>query len=324
MILPLLDSSFSEIITLQKKSILLTGGAGFIGSHVADALIAAGYRVVIIDNLSTGVRSNVPIDAEFHYMDIRDSELGSLFAANKFNAVIHHAAQIDVRKSMREPAADAEINVVGSLKLLECCRQYDVRKFVFASTGGAIYGEQDYFPADEKHPARPISIYGADKLAMEQYLYVMHVDCGLSAVCLRYANVYGPRQNPLGEAGVVAIFTNRMLEGKPAIINGDGLQTRDYTYVGDVARMNMLALGLEGFHIFNVGTGIETDVVTLYDKLNDLTDAKQDRVFGHAQPGEQLRSCIDSSHARTCLNWQPEIGLDGGLERTVAWFRKTR
>ena len=306
---------------MTKKSILLTGGAGFIGSHVADALLAAGYRVVIIDNLSTGVRSNVPVDAEFHQMDIRDSELGNLCAANEFYAVIHHAAQIDVRRSMREPAADAEINVVGSLKLLECCRKYDIGKFVFASTGGAIYGEQDYFPADEKHPARPISIYGADKLAVEKYLYVMHVDCGLSAVCLRYANVYGHRQNPLGEAGVVAIFTNRMLEGKPAVINGNGLQTRDYTYVGDVARMNLIAIGLEGFNIFNVGTGIETDVVTLYDKLNDLTGANRARVYGTAQPGEQQRSCIDSRKAQAKLCWRPEIGLDEGLEKTVNWFK---
>ena len=306
---------------MPKKSLLLTGGAGFIGSHVADAMLAAGYRVVIIDNLSTGVSANVPADAEFHLMDIRDPEFGSLFAANKFDAVIHHAAQIDVRKSMREPAADAEINVVGSLKLIECCRKNDVKKFVFASTGGAIYGEQDYFPADEKHPARPISIYGADKLAVEQYLYVMHVDCGLSAICLRYANVYGPRQNPLGEAGVVAIYTNRMLEGKQAIINGDGLQTRDYTYVGDVARMNLLAIGLEGFNIFNVGTGIETDVVTLYDKLCNLTGANKTRSYGQAQPGEQLRSCIDSGKATAQLGWRPEMDIDNGLRATVEWFR---
>ena len=303
------------------KSILLTGGAGFIGSHVADALLAAGHKVVIIDNLSTGVKANVPSEAEFHHMDIRDSELGGLFKANNFDAVIHHAAQIDVRKSMREPASDAEINVVGSLKLLECCREYNVKKFVFASTGGAIYGEQDYFPADEKHPARPISIYGADKLAVDQYLYVFHRDCDLNAVCLRYANVYGPRQNPLGEAGVVAIFTNRMLEGKQAVINGDGLQTRDYTYVGDVARMNLLALSLEGFHIFNVGTGIETDVVTLFDKLNDLTGTNQTRNHGQAQPGEQLRSCIDSCKVQTRLCWQPDIGLVDGLEKTVNWFK---
>ena len=308
---------------MPKKSILLTGGAGFIGSHVADAILAAGHRVVIIDNLSTGVSANVPADAEFHLMDIRDTELGSLFAANKFDVVIHHAAQIDVRKSMREPAADAEINIVGSLKLLECCRQYSVKKFVFASTGGAIYGEQDYFPADEKHPARPISIYGADKLAVEQYLYVMHVDCGLDVVCLRYANVYGPRQNPLGEAGVIAIFTDRMLNGKPAMINGDGLQTRDYTYVGDVARINLLALSMEGYNILNVGTGIETDVVTLYDRLNELTNSNQKRNQAPAQPGEQLRSCIDSGKAYSMLGWKPEVKLDDGFERTVDWFKQT-
>jgi UDP-glucose 4-epimerase len=306
---------------MPKKSILITGGSGFIGSHVADALLDEGYRVVIIDNLSTGVRANIPPEAEFHNLDIRDSKVGDLFAANNFDAVIHHAGQINLRYSMREPASDVEVNVVGSLKILEWCRHYNVKKFIFASTGGAIYGEQEYFPADEKHPARPISIYGADKLAVEQYLYVMHVDYGLSAVCLRYANVYGPRQNPLGEAGVIAIFTNRMLEGEPSIINGDGLQTRDYTYVGDVARINSIALDLSGFHILNVGTSIETDVVTIYDKLNALTGANQARIFGSAQPGEQLRSCIDSSKAQACLNWHPEIGLDEGLERTVEWFK---
>jgi UDP-glucose 4-epimerase len=303
------------------KSILLTGGAGFIGSHVADTLLNEGYRVVIIDNLSTGVRANIPPEAEFHNLDIRDSKVGDLFAATKFDAVIHHAGQINLRYSMREPATDAEVNIVGSLKILELCRQYDVKKFVFASTGGAIYGEQDYFPADEKHPARPISIYGADKLAVEQYLYVFKRDYGLNAVCLRYANVYGPRQNPLGEAGVVAIFTNRMLEGKPAVINGDGLQTRDYIYVGDVAQINSLSLELNGFHILNVGTGIETDVANLYDKLNTLTATNQPPVYGPAQPGEQERSCIYSGKAHTRLNWQPEIGLDDGLESTVDWFK---
>jgi len=251
-------------------------------------------------------------------------EVGNLFAAHHFDAVIHRAAQIDVRRSMHEPASDAEVNVIGSLKLLEWCRQYGVQKFIFASTGGAIYGEQDYFPADEKHPARPISVYGADKLAVEQYLYVFHADCELSAVSLRYANVYGPRQNPLGEAGVVAIFTNRMLSDSPAIINGDGLQTRDYTFVSDVAHANLLALELTGYYILNVGTGIETDVLTLFDKLNTLTNARQPHRYGHSQPGEQLCSCIDSSKAQACLNWQLKVGLDEGLEKTVEWSRKSR
>jgi UDP-glucose 4-epimerase len=309
---------------MSKKSILLTGGAGFIGSHVADALLATGHSVVIIDNLSTGVRSNIPENAEFHNLDIRDSEVGSLFAANSFDAVIHHAAQIDVRMSMREPAADADVNVVGSLKIMEWCRKYGVKKFIFASTGGSIYGEQDYFPADEKHSARPISIYGADKLAVEQYLYVLHVDYGPSVVCLRYGNVYGPRQNPLGEAGVIAIFTNRMLEGEPVTINGDGLQTRDYTYVGDIARVNLLALKARGFSIMNVGNGVETNVVTLYQKLNDLTGANQLHNHGPAQPGEQKRSCLDSREAQARMNWQPEIGLDEGLKKTVEWFKIDR
>lgn len=294
-------------------SILLTGGAGFIGSHVADALLTAGHEVVIIDNLSTGNRANVPSGTEFHNLDIRSLEVGKLFASHSFDAVIHHAAQIDVRHSMREPASDVEINVVGSLKLMEWCRQYKVPKFILASTGGAIYGEQDYFPADEKHPARPVSIYGADKLAVERYLYVFNQDCGLNVVCLRYANVYGPRQNSLGEAGVVAIFTSRMLKGEQATINGDGLQTRDYVFVGDVARINMMALSLSGFHILNVGTGIENSVVALFDRLNELTHSNQPQSFGPGQSGEQQRSCINSSKANEMLGWQPQVEFSVGL-----------
>ncbi len=300
---------------------LLTGGAGFIGSHVADALLAAGHSVVIIDNLATGSRANVPSGAEFHLLDIRSPEVGELFAKRRFEAVIHHAAQIDVRRSMREPAADAEVNVVGSLKLLEWCRQYETKRFIFASTGGAIYGEQDYFPADEYHPAQPVSIYGADKLAVERYMYVFNQDCGLNAVCLRYANVYGPRQNPLGEAGVVAIFTDRMLKGIPAVINGDGLQTRDYVFVGDVARINLMALKLDGFHVLNVGTGVETDVATLFNRLTQLTQSTQPRRQGPAQSGEQRRSSLDNRLAYATLGWAPEVGLNEGLEKTVEWFR---
>ena len=302
-------------------SVLLTGGAGFIGSHVADALLVAGHEVVIIDNLSTGNLDNVPSGVEFHNLDIRSSEVGELFASHPFDAVIHHAAQIDVRRSMREPASDAEINVVGSLKLMELCRQYKVPKFILASTGGAIYGEQDYFPADEKHPARPVSIYGADKLATERYLYVFNQDCGLNVVCLRYANVYGPRQNSLGEAGVVAIFTSRMQKGEQATINGDGLQTRDYVFVGDVARINMMALSLSGFHILNVGTGIENSVVALFDRLNELTHSNQPQSLGASQPGEQQRSCINSSKANEQLGWQPQVEFLVGLEKTVDWFK---
>ena len=303
------------------STILLTGGAGFIGSHVADALLTANHRVVIIDDLSTGRKENVPKGAEFHTCDIRSPEVEALFAKSRFDAVIHHAAQIDVRRSMREPVADADVNIIGSLRLMDCCRRYDVPRFIFASTGGAIYGEQDYFPANENHPARPVSIYGADKLAVEQYLFVFHLDCGLNVVALRYANVYGPRQNPLGEAGVVAIFTSRMLGGKPAMINGDGLQTRDYVFVGDVAHVNLMALELNGYNILNVGTGIETDVVTLFDHLNALTAADQPRRYGETQPGEQHRSCINSSRAQEVLGWQPEITLEAGLQETVEWFQ---
>jgi len=302
-------------------SILLTGGAGFIGSHVAEALLAAGHKIVIVDNLSTGSRSNLPAGVEFHQLDVSSSNLGELFARHNFDTIIHHAAQVDVRHSMREPASDVLINVVGSLRLMEWSRLYNVGKFIFASTGGAIYGEQDYFPADEQHPVRPVSIYGADKLAVERYLYVFNQDCGLNVVCLRYANVYGPRQNPSGEAGVVAIFTGRMIAGKPVSIHGDGRQTRDYVYVGDVARANVKALDLTGYHVLNIGTGIETDVVGLSEKLSKLTVYNQQPAFLPRQPGEQLRSCINAGLAKRVLKWEPMVGLDEGLKKTVESFK---
>jgi len=302
-------------------SILLTGGAGFIGSHVAEALIAAGHRVLIIDNLSTGNVANIPLKADFQHLDICDSEVEQLFAASNFDVVIHHAAKIDVRRSMQEPTADAEVNVIGSLRLLECCRKYNVQKFIFASTGGAIYGKQRYFPATERHPTDPVSIYGANKLAVEKYLYVLHLNCGLDATCLRYANVYGPRQNHLGEAGVVAIFADKMLSGKTAFINGNGLQTRDFTFVSDIARINLLALEVNGFNILNVGTGIETNIVVLFDKLNALTKVKQPHLYSKSQRGEQLRSSLDNTLARNVLNWEPTVFLEDGLAKTVEWFR---
>ena len=301
-------------------TILLTGGAGFIGSHVADALLTADHRVVIIDDLSTGRKENVPKGAEFHTCDIRSPDVEILFAKSRFDAVIHHAAQIDVRRSMREPVADADVNVLGSLRLMECCRRNGGAEVHLRLHRRRHLWRTGLLPADENHPARPVSIYGADKLAVEQYLFVFHLDCGLNVVALRYANVYGPRQNPLGEAGVVAIFTSRMLGGKPAIINGDGLQTRDYVFVGDVARMNLMALQLNGYNILNVGTGIETDVVTLFGHLNALTAADQPRRHGEAQPGEQRRSCINSWRALEILGWEPEMVLESGLFKTVEWF----
>jgi len=305
-------------------NILVTGGAGFIASHVADACIAAGHTVVIVDDLSMGKMENVNPKARFTQLDIRDEKVGELFRTGKFDAVIHHAAQMDVRKSVEDPGFDASVNIVGTLNLLENCRKSGVKKFIFASTGGAIYGEQDYFPADEKHPARPISPYGISKLAVEKYLHYYDVIHGLRYVSLRYGNVYGPRQNPHGEAGVIAIFTQKMLAGAQPVINGEGLQTRDYVYVGDVVAANMFAVGHGGSGVFNVGTGIETDVVTLFRSLNDLTGGGCKESHGPAKQGEQARSVIDAGLLRKTAGWKPATNLDDGLRMTVDFFRSKR
>ncbi len=301
---------------------LVTGGAGFIGSHIADALIALGHQVTIIDNLSTGRLENIPQGAEFFELDIGSPEVEDVFERGQFDLVFHHAAQIDVRVSVRDPLADLRTNIAGSVALLEWCRRYGVGRFVFASTGGAIYGEQEAFPAAEDHPTRPVSPYGVTKLAVERYMYVYHLEYGLNATALRYANVYGPRQNPFGEAGVVAIFCRKMLDGEQAYINGDGTQTRDYVYVDDVVRANALALNMEGFHILNIGTGRETDVLTIFDALNRQSGADLPRKHRPEPPGEQQRSSIDPGRALEVLGWRSEVELERGMKLTLEYFRR--
>jgi UDP-glucose 4-epimerase len=303
--------------------ILVTGGAGFIGSHIVDALVGEGHAVVVLDDLSTGRRDQVNPRAEFVQMDIRNVAVAELFGRHRPDVVIHEAAQMDVRKSVEDPLFDASVNISGTLNLLEQARITGVKKFIFASTGGAIYGEQDYFPADEEHPARPLSPYGIAKLAVEKYLFYYNQVHGLSFVSLRYANVYGPRQNPHGEAGVVAIFTSRMLSGEQPLINGDGGQTRDYVYVGDVVKANLLALACDRPEIFNVGTGRETDVNTLFAGLRSLTGSACGEKHGPAKKGEQQRSVIDSSRLARAFGWKPSVALQEGLRLTVDYF-KTR
>lgn len=298
----------------------MTGGAGFIGSHVADALVAAGHRVLIVDDLSSGRKENVPAGAQLHVLDIRSPEAAALVREAGVEVLVHHAAQMDVRRSVADPVFDASVNVVGTLNLLEAGRRGALRQVVFASTGGAMYGEQECFPADEDHPARPLSPYGVAKLAVERYLYFFHVEYGLAATCLRYANVYGPRQNPHGEAGVVAIFLDRLLSGRQATINGDGLQTRDYVYVSDVVAANLAALGRPGFGIFNVGTGIETSVVQLYEGLSRAAGVDRPAVHGPAKPGEQRRSCITAARLERELGVRIAVPLAEGLRRTAEWF----
>jgi len=306
----------------SKGTVCITGGAGFIGSHVADAHLAAGRRVLIIDNLSGGKRENVPEGAELHVLDIRSEEAADLVRNAGVEILVHHAAQMDVRRSVEDPVFDAEVNILGSLNLAEAARRGGVRQIIFASTGGAIYGEQDYFPADEKHPARPVSPYGVSKLSFERYLFYYFVTYGLNATCLRYANVYGERQNPHGEAGVVAIFLNRLLGGQAPTINGEGLQTRDYVHVSDVVRANLAAVGRPGFNIYNVGTGIETSVVDLYKEIARALGTDLQAQHGPGKQGEQQRSVVDGGLGRRELGLPQPIPLSEGLARTAAWFRE--
>ena len=298
----------------------VTGGAGFIGSHVAEALVARGHRVLIVDDLSSGRKENVPAGAQFHHLDIRSSEAADLVRDAGVEVLVHHAAQMDVRRSVADPVFDAQVNVEGTLRLLEAGRQGSLHQVVFASTGGAMYGEQDVFPADEDHPTRPLSPYGVAKLAVERYLYFYHAEYGLDATCLRYANVYGPRQNPHGEAGVVAIFLDRLLAGRDCTINGDGLQTRDYVNVADVVAANLAVLGRPDFSVFNVGTGVETDVVTLYRHLAAAAGIARPASHGPAKSGEQRRSAITSDRLARELGIRPAVPLAEGLRQTAAWF----
>lgn len=301
--------------------VLITGGAGFIGSHIADQLLGAGHEVVVLDNLSSGKKQNIPVGVQLIEADIRSDAAAEAIHRGGFDAVVHQAAQIDVRKSVTDPRYDADVNLLGMLNLLEASVAGGVKRFVFASSGGACYGEQDVYPAPETHPTRPVSPYGASKAAGELYLGYYRAEKGLSTCSLRYSNVYGPRQDPHGEAGVVAIFAGRLLAQQPCTIFGDGKQTRDYVYVGDVARANLLALTSPFVGALNVGTGIETDVVQLHDGIAKACGSSLTPTFAAPRAGEQKRSCIDPSKAFEILGWKPEISLDEGLSRTAAFFR---
>jgi UDP-glucose 4-epimerase len=301
--------------------ILVTGGAGFVGSHVVDRCVEAGHGVAVVDDLSSGQRQQVNTAARLHVVDIRTPALDDVFRGEAPEAVVHLAAQASVGRSVANPQLDAEINVLGSLNLLECARRAGTRRFVYISTGGAGYGDTDVVPTPESHPTRPVSPYGTSKVAAELYLGCWETLHGLSGVVLRLANIYGPRQNPHGEAGVIAIFTDRLLRGEPCIINGDGLQTRDYVYVGDVAEAALRALERpQVTGPVNIGTGVETTVVALFEALRAAFGHGESR-HGPARPGEQRRSLLDASRARQVLGWTARVGLDEGLRRTVAAAR---
>jgi len=299
---------------------LVTGGAGFIGSHIAGALVEAGHEVTVVDDLSRGRRSQVPVSARFVEADVT-ADLGGILSESRPEIVFHEAAQIDVRRSMADPLLDTRINVLGTVNLLHACSAAGVRRVIFASSGGALYGDTDTLPTPESHPLRPASNYGAAKAAAELYGGVYAQLSGMEFVALRYGNVYGPRQDPHGEAGVVAIFTERMLRGEVPIINGDGTQTRDYVYVGDVVAANLAAIaGPPGD--YNVGTGTQCDVNELHRRLAVIIGVAEEALHGPAKPGEQRRSCLDVSLAASRLGWRPRFSLDAGLKATVTYFRE--
>lgn len=301
--------------------VLVTGGAGFIGSHIVDAYVARGHDVTIVDDLSSGRIENVNAAAELVVADLRDPDTAAKLCGRGFELVNHHAAQIDVRVSVADPAADAELNIVAALRLFQTMIDDGVKRIIFASSGGAAYGEPHYAPQDEQHPLEPLSPYGCAKLAIDQYLYFFRQVHGIQATSLRYANVYGPRQRKDGEAGVVAIFAGALLDGQQARINGTGEQTRDYVFVEDVVRANMAAseLGLAG--IFNVGTGIETSVTDLYVTLCKVLGVDARAEHGPAKAGEQIRSVLDGSKLRMLADLPAPVLLDEGLQRTVDWLR---
>jgi len=301
--------------------ILVTGGAGFIGSHVVDAYLEQGHDVLVVDDLSTGKRENVNPKARLHALDIRDKKLAEVFATERPDVINHQAAKANLRESMGKPGLYADVNILGSLHLLELSRKHNVKKFIFASTGGAIYGEPEYLPADEMHPVNPLDPYGASKAAFEHYLPVYEANYSIPFTVLRYANVYGPRQDPYGEAGVVAIFAVKMLRGEQAIINGSGEQERDFAYVGDVARANLLALDRGDGGFYNIGTGAGTSINEIFSRLKSSTGYEKQDVHGPAKAGEVFKIYLQADRARRELGWQPTTSLEEGLHRTVEYFR---
>lgn len=302
--------------------ILVTGGAGFIGSHLVDALVAAGHAVVVVDNLRTGKREQVNPQASFENVDIAKPALVDAVSQHQPEVIFHLAAQGDVRYSVSHPVPDAEINILGSVNLLHAARQCRVRRIIFASSGGAIYGDTEARPTPETCPAAPASPYGIGKLTVEHYLRVYR-QFGLSTISLRFANVYGPRQRADGEAGVVAIFTDRFLRGMPAVINGDGRQTRDFVYVGDVVAANLKALESAAEGEFNIGTGREIAISELAEMIRRQA-GRGGFTHGPAKPGEQQTSCLDNRRAQKTLGWRLQTPLEEGIAKTVAWFREQR
>jgi len=302
--------------------IIVTGGAGFIGSYLTDKLIENGHKVVIIDNLSSGKKENINQKAKFYKIDVCNPKVKGVFKKEKPEVVFHLAGQINVKESLKNPIKDAEINILGGINILENCRINKVKKIIFSSTGGAMYGEANIIPTPETYAEFPLSPYGIAKLTIEKYLNYYHKVFKIPFVALRFANVYGPRQNSKGEAGVVAIFCDKMLSGQKPVIYGDGKQTRDFTYVDDVAEVLILAMNTEKIGIFNIGTAKETDINSLFTKIKLLMQFNGKEIYKVENTEEQKRSCLDFSKAKRELIWEPKYNIDQGLKETIEWFNK--
>jgi UDP-glucose 4-epimerase len=304
--------------------ILVTGGAGFIGSNLVDRLIADGHDVVIIDNLVSGKKEYLNPQAKFYHLDIASEKISEIFAIQKFDFVCHLAAQIDVRRSVSDPEEDIKVNVLGGLNILKNCRDYGVKKLVFSSTGGAIYGEDAEIPTPETAAAEPISPYGIHKLTFEKYLNYYYRVYGQAYTVLRFANVYGPRQFKGGEAGVIAIFTDNGVDGRESVINGDGLQTRDFVYVGDVVEALVRALNSDYIGAINIGTGVEKSLLDVVLAIELALGHSIAKSHVPAKLGEQRRSCLSYERARQILGWEPSVDMNEGIKRTIAWAKSQK
>ncbi len=307
---------------LKPKTLLITGGAGFIGSRVAASFAEEGYRVVIVDDLSTGKKENLPPRIKFYHLDICNNvELEKVFSKEKPQYVSHHAAQINVRRSVSDPCFDAQVNILGMINVLENCRRYDVRRIVFASSGGVLYGEGNDLPFDEESTLQPFSPYGVSKCSGEYYLHCYAQLHNLEFISLRYSNVYGPGQDPSGEAGVIVIFISAMLKGVSPTIFGDGEQLRDYIYVDDVVMANKLALKKGSSGTFNIGTGRPTSVNELFRMIAKEVGFPNKPIYAPCRQGEIFKNCLNIAKSEALLDWKPTIQLKEGLKRTIAHFK---
>jgi len=301
--------------------VLVTGGAGFIGSNIVDGLIEAGHQVIVVDNLSTGKKENLNEQAEFYNLDLRDQELKEVFKENEISHVIHHAAQIDVQHSIQDPLSDAQNNILGTINLLESCRAYNVKKIIYASSA-AVYGEPDYLPVDEDHPIKAMSPYGISKHTPEHYIKIYNDLYNLKYTIFRYANVYGPRQDPKGEGGVVSIFVDKMLAEERPVIFGDGQQTRDFVHVYDIVKANLLALDNGDNILVNISTQSRDSVNDLVDHLNQILPYDIKAIYQEARKGDILHSTLANGKAKEQLGWTPDYDFKTGLEQTVGYYSK--